>query len=273
MPTQFSDVRIRLLLALVCLILLAVQPLTANAQQSSQPGPSLDRAVEALRNGEYQQGLRLLDEVDGATSDIRTAYYRGYALEKLGRCQAAGAAYRRAATAKDAPKLQRYARQALDGFDTRCKPAVAEPSEPSVEPGDVATRTSGRVGWRVFGWTSTIVGGLVMAAVPLKMIIEDAAFSTSEPYFLERYGCEVGENGFDGSECNHAELKNDPTYHQYRDGMELAERSNNYMLIGGAGLVAAGLGTLITLEVTEPTVDVSVAASGDGARVSAVFRF
>lgn len=282
MPAQVSEgLRRTFATATTLLTLVACASMSAPAAHAQQAPKPLDRAVEALQAGDYERGLRLLDGLRETANDPRVTYYRGYALEKLGRCNAARQAYKDATKAPGAKKLQAYATDALRGFDQRCTPPVetVEPSAPTqaVEPTTPYTAappaTSGRVGWRVFGWTSAIVGGLVLTSIPLKTAIENAAFGTTEPYFQKRYGCQVDRDGVGGANCDQAGLEADSTYREYRDGLELAETSTDYMLIGGASLAAVGVVTLITVELTEPGVDLAVTPSGDGARVSAMWRF
>ena len=279
MAHQFSETRIYLQtylsLVLVAMVLGLCAPNPALAQSSGEEtAADLDRAVDAVRQGDYEPGLRLLDSVGRATDDLRVAYYRGYALEKLGRCDAARSAYRRAAGPRATERLRGYALDALSGFDKRCVPAAPQVEQPDRQsPVPRSAAGSGRVGWQVFGWTTTIVGGLILAAVPVKSSIEGAAFGTATPYFEQRYGCQVDGTSMEGADCNESALQKDPAYERYSEGLDTAERSTNIMLVGGVGLATVGLGTLLTLAVTEPSVTVAVSPAGDGAAMSAAIHF
>ncbi|QDG52206.1 hypothetical protein FIV42_16090 [Persicimonas caeni] len=275
-----------LLVTLTSLALLAASSLPAPSAYAQSAKPGIDAAVQALQEGNYGYGLELLDNLRRTSDDPRITYYRGYALEKLGHCAAAKQAYRVAAAAPNRKKLQEYASGALEGFDARCVPTSTRPTRSPADLQEVQPNFANtplpapsqpstmRVGWQVFGWTTIFLGGLVAASVPLKSAIEDSAIDAVEPYFVRRYGCQVDRDGASGPACNEEALIKDPAYQTYEDGIVIAERTNKYLLYGGAGLAAVGVLTLITVEVTEPdTVDIAFNPSADGAGLQAIFRF
>ncbi|MGM0558436.1 MAG: hypothetical protein ACQEVA_18775 [Myxococcota bacterium] len=245
---------------------------------------SLQDAVESLREGRYEQGLETLSTLD-ASSDPRVDYYRGFALEKIGQCEAAKSAYRQAESAASNPRVEQVATEALEGFDGRCVPTVA--GAPEVEPvaesqtsapasasGQLA-RGSGRVGWKVFGWTTAILGGITLAAVPVKSAIEDRAFQRTAPYFELRYGCDVSSGDIVEGSCEKTPTSDDPVYDAYQQGRDAADTAGRYMVIGGTTLAGLGVATLVTVALTRPSAPVqwSLAPTQGGAQVGAILRF
>ena len=247
---------------------------------------SINDAVELLREGQYERGLEQLERMDESV-DPRVDYYRGYALEKLGECGDAKAAYERAAQRASNEQLRGVAEDALSGLDGRCTPSAATqaatPPNQSVSqtsPASTASsqlpRGAGRVGWKVFGWTTAILGGVVLTAVPVKSALEDQAFDRTTPYFEERYGCAVdGGSVNNGTSCDKAALSDDPVYEAYQKNREAAETAEHFMLISGTALAGAGVATLVTVALTRPSAPVqwSVSPTRGGVQAGAVLRF
>jgi hypothetical protein len=278
MRPQFSESLEPVLVVFATLAVL----LSATAALAQSSG--LDDAVTLLRDGEYREGLDVLSGIDSA--DPRVDYYRGYALEKLGECDAAKSAYEDARASATAEKLRAVASDALQGFEERCTvpPASAAPkkAETAVEPPAAATATghlargAGQVGWRVFGWTTAILGGIVLAGVPVKSALEDRAFERTTPYFEERYGCDVsGDEVNNTASCDKAALSDDPVYEAYQQNRRVADAADRYMLIGGTTLVGVGVATLLTVAITSPSAPLqwSVLPTHDGFQAGAVLRF
>lgn len=235
----------------------------------------LTRAFDALEAERWDDALELLDDLKGSSTDgkmlAKVTYYRGFALEKLGRCESAELAYRRVLDGSATPRLRSYARDALDGFDARCIPAP-EADLRQVE----MPRGSGRVGWKVFGWTSMIVGGLTLAAIPVKSAVEDDIVSQGEPYFQVQYNCDVSDGEVKGDNCDRTGLSKDPAYVEYEETRATSQRWSDVMLYSGAGLAAVGLTTVVLVAATRPdagSVTVAITPTTDGAYGSATIRF
>jgi hypothetical protein len=277
-PQQF-DIRASFAFTIVVFSLVLGVGVPAVAQDASLQG-----AVEMLREGQYAEGLAALDALE-ASADPRVDYYRGFALEKLGKCDAARSAYRQSRSSATNPRLQQVASDALEGFQGRCVSAAdsarsaerpaASPASTSGPSSGAPLRGSGRVGWKVFGWTSAILGGITLVAIPIKSTLENQAFQRTAPYFDERYGCEVSGGEIDGGTCDKAALADDPIYEAYRENRKMADRAGRYMLIGGTTLAGVGVATLVTVALTRPSAPVqwSLVPTSGGAQVGAVLRF
>lgn len=226
--------------------------------------------VESLQTGEFEQGLASLERADELGHDPRIVYYQGYALEKLGRCAEAKKAYRRA-TRQDypEPRMREAAASAFDGVEERCQPAHVELSE---TPGEPKRRLgTGRVGWKIFGWSATAIGSLTLLAIPLKTSAEQDVANEAEQYFELRYGCEVERGAASGEACRFDELSEDEVYVEYSAALDQARRSTTLLMVGGAGLAAAGILTLVIVASTRGKSKVAIRPRHNGLSLSISF--
>jgi tetratricopeptide (TPR) repeat protein len=278
MKAQKTESRLRIgltfsILAFVVGLAMLV-PSTAAAQDAL-----LKRAFGELQAERYDAALETLDRALGqarsSAAKAKVTYYRGFALEKLGRCDAAELAYRRVLDGQSGTKLGGFAREALQGFGDRCVVATDAPVQQVREV--ELPRGSGRVGWKVFGWTTMILGGLTLAALPVKNAIERDITSQAEPYFQLQYNCAVDNGAVSGERCDLDGLQKDPAYIEYDDTLQTANQWSDVIKYSGIGLVGLGATTLLLVAVTRPDADdvvLSVAPTGDGGAIAgALVRF
>lgn len=223
-------------------------PASATAQT---PSDDLREGVAALEAKDYRRGLRLLERADAAGEDPRASYYLAYAMEKTGACQTARTQYRDAAIREDVPQPLRVAAvDALMELELRCPSSSEnEASAPGESPRTKRERSP--VGWQIAGWTSTIVGSLVLLFIPLKSSAERGTAKPTEEYFLTRYGCTV-EFGNVEPGCDESGLKEDTVFRTYNEQVRSARRSTRVAWIAGGTLATAGIITLVTIAATSP---------------------
>lgn len=257
------------LAALLMLVLAVAVTAPVAAQESADELTKLlNEAVRALGQEEFERGLKLLDEAQAVgRADARIAYYRGYALEKLGECKEAKRQYRDAAKdPSSSEKLRAVAVDALAGVDERCQVATPAPTpEPQANDEHVrelAPMGSGRTGWKIVGWTSLGLGALTLLAVPVKVASEQQLANQSRPYFEMRYGCDVEWRTVTGDECDAEALLEDEVYQEYDQRVRAAQRSTTYLASAGIGLVGIGVVTLLTVGFSRPSVAVSWSPEG-----------
>lgn len=227
------------------------------AQSSPTDTAELSAALEALERQDYEEGIQLLDQAQATDSDPRVNYYRGFAFEKLGECVAAKRQYELARSDASSPGVQRFANDALADFDARCTPATSV-AEPSFEAPAIG---SSSVPWQIFGWVTVVVGTLAIAAVPVKNSLENSALDQATPYFEERYGCSITRGEISGTKCERSELESDSKFSSYQDRVALADRTSDYLLVGGIATVAVGATTLIALMLNSAEAPVSAGIS------------
>lgn len=237
-------------------VLTVLMSLSAAVDVAAQtPEETLRAGHTALQKGEWARGLELLEQVP---QDPQVAYYRGYALEKLQRCGDARASY--LAVGSSDQRMAAYALEALAGLDERCVPPVE--------------RGSGRLGWKIAGWSSMALGTLTVLLVPAKASIENKVAGQAEEYFLLRHGCEVDGEAVGGVGCKEGELREDDSWTDYQNQTKSAARSTRYLLIGGGAAIGLGLATVLTVAFTRPgAVTVAAAPTRGGASVGVVLRF
>lgn len=252
------------------IILLSGQ--SALAQTTPTDVEALAEAVRALESEEYQAALEALDRAQPNELDARVNYYRGFAFEKLGECAAASRQYEIAARDSERPRLQKVSREALDGFQSRCKPVSVNESNVT-EP--VVVSAPSNVGWQIFGWVALTLGTMSIVAVPVKNSIESSALEQATPYFEERYACEVDRDQVTGAKCDRAGLESDSAYSDYQDRVALADRTSTYLLIGGVATAGVGLATILTVALTgSAPVTATIAPRTDGGVAGSIgFKF
>lgn len=247
--------------AILAAMLVSIVGTAAASASSPNTDDKLVAGHAALQEGDWSRGLSLLNQTPG--DDPRVAYYRAYALEKLGRCREARASYEAVGTTDK--RMAEHAERALLGLSDRC-------AEPLVE--QPVRLGSGRVGWKVAGWTTLALGALTVLAVPTKASVERGAASEAEDYFQLRYECDVTPNEVSGADCKKAELGEDEIWGEYRERTAAAARMNRTLLIGGGATFGLGIATLLTVAMTRPGAVAFVASpTPDGARASIQFTF
>ena len=193
--------------------------------------------VAALRIGEFNNALQLLERAAAERDDPRVDYYLGYAHEKIGNCDRAKTFYTDAAVDPSAtPALRKVARDALVEFEARCS------IEDVVAP--VETSRTVSVAWVTVGTIVTVLGVLTLVAVPVKNTIDREAGKEFEQWYDFQYGCDV-DFGIVKNECDTAPLEADPTYAPYLDQVRIAKKSTKIVLITGVAVTVLGGVTLL----------------------------
>lgn len=266
--TQATTLRILLVFAWAILVGVVFSPGIAFASDAR-----LNRAFEELQAERFERALNLLDDaLDDAENPeeaSKLSYYRAFALEKLGQCELAELAYRRVLDGSN-QKLRTFARESLSGFDDRCVAASKVEQPVQLE------RGSGRVGWKVFGWTTMILGGLTLAALPVKHSLERNVTSQAEPYFSLQYNCKVEDGDVSGQRCDRDGLEKDDAYLEYQESLATANKWSKVMIFSGIGAASVGLTTLILVAVTRPDaadLQVSFVPLPSGGMATAGIRF
>ena len=219
---------------------------------------TLNDAVADMQAHRYEAALEKLS----TTKDVRAHYYRAYAYERLGDCDAARANYLRSSRSPEAaPAQKKLAIDALSGLAGRCR------ANPAVAVEHVSAPTS--VGWHVLGWTTLIVGGLTLAAIPVKAEFESNAEAQSALYFDQRFGCTPDGTSVDGKVCDRTGLERDEGFALFQEKREEAQTITNIMWGVGGGLVGVGAITLLTVAVSDAPVVVGV--TPNGAQISTTF--
>lgn len=221
----------------------------------------LNRAVSELQNGRYENGLAALRRLDKTSNDARIDFYKGYAFEKLGKCVAAKLHYTSALKSKN-EKLRALSKSTLSGFSKRCT-IVNEP----LSKNEVA---SSNTGWKIFGWTSLLIGTVALVGTPIKEGFDRELAAEAEPYFGYKYGCRIKFGEVDPQGCNLGALDRDKRYPDYKGAVNQTKLINTIGYVSGVALVAAGAITLITVTVSENSA-VSISPTQNGAQFSVSF--